>query len=200
MSLLNVQDLVDYMSNIVLSAGQRDAAREVLDGVQGEVEQFLNRRLEPVTVTETVQIDEDGYAQLSQSPIISITGVTLGDAAPLAVPPQPATIVPWSLNVRGLYVTYGLLAVGANAYLDPNYANGTAVVTYVAGIDGVNGPNAALLRLTILRVAAREMTNRHDDVLGVAEVTTTRPPPVQLIGLTDDDRKRIERMRRRVVA
>lgn len=194
MSLLSVQDLVDYMSGITLSAGQRDAAREVLDGVQGEVELYLNRVLEPVSVTETVQIDDNNYAQLSRSPIISITGVTVADGA------VPATVVPWSLNNRGLYVTYGLLAVGLNSYLDPNYSQGTVIVTYTAGIDGISGPNAALLRLTILRVAAREMTPRHDDVLGVAETRTVRPDPPPPIGLTDDDRRRIDRMRRRVVA
>lgn len=169
--IVGVEQLRAYMSNVRLNDAQWSAAEDVINGVEGEIALELNRPLTPQTVTETVEVDDDGYLMFSVTPVRSVT--SLQDGTGRTVPYQ---------TVRG--------AVRLDAY-----AALTVDVTYVGGLDGTNDP---LLKLEVLRIAAREMQNRHDDTLSV-KGTDRRDVPMQPIGLTDDDRRRLQRWRRRVV-
>lgn len=73
------------------------------------------------------------------------------------------------------------------------------VVKYVAGLAP---EDAADVRLAIMRVAARDVTDRHDDVLSVRDTDTRRErradPRVQ--GWTREELAAFDRLRRRTVA
>lgn len=171
MTLVKVDELIDYMSNITLKPDQREAVELILEGVQSEVETFLNRPTEPVLVTETLWPDANGYLYPSKTPVLEIVSMTRDGQA-----------ITWTAQSGGFYVGYGYTTTGT-------------VVTYKAGL-----PDDALrmVRLTILRVASREVQNKHDDTLSVKDLDANDVSPLPE-GLQDEDKARIGRWRRRVV-
>lgn len=170
--IVSVDELRTYMSEITLTPDQRTAARLVIEGVQSEIETYLNRSIEPVTRSEYLVSDHNGNVWPLHTPIVSVVSVTHANA------PLPFTL------------DDGLLAAGSP---------GSAVVlTYVGGIG--EGHRAHYhLRLEVLRIAMREMQTRHDDTLSVKDLNTTDTTPLP-IGLTEDDLKRIRRWKRRTIA
>lgn len=190
--IVSAPDLIDYMSGINLSAPQETAAAFVLAGIQADLERYLNRPLEPRVVTEKVSVDELTYAlATSVSPILSI----------------PSTS-PYVL-------------IGDRIYANSLYASGTLwtlshwdqaqfmTVTYTAGFDA--RPTSDLnnefadVRLAIMRVAAREMTNRHDDTVSVKGLETENVgeptgPQNGVQGWTMDELRMHDRLRKRVIA
>lgn len=178
--LVSVLELTDYLSSLDLNVPQHHAAELVLRGVQGEIETFLNRPLEPRTVVESLYPDAGGLLFPSVTPIISVASSTQAG--------YPVTLV-----VEGPV----LYTLGGAYYSIPGYS-APIVVSYVGGI-AADHPCLPHVRLEILRIAAREMTDRHDDTLGVQQLATDSPPQATAIGLTKEDEKRLDRWRRRVV-
>ena len=176
--IVSVDELVDYMSNVSLNADQREAAELVLEGVQAEVETYVNRSLEPGEYEELLTPDEAGYVYFTQTPVSEIISVNERPPTPLPVPYTPVSV--WH------DFTDGQLVVGAYA---------PVVVKYKFGLP----PHAyRFLKLEVLRIASREMEVRHDDTLGVTDLTARAATP-RPIALQDDDRLRLNRWRRRVV-
>lgn len=175
MTIVDADELRAYMSDVGLTASQLDTADLVLAGVQGEIEAYLNRPLELRTVTETLYQDPytGKYDEPSVTPVVSTTTL-------------------------GAYVRNGSLAFDYVTLSSPVLVGSRGVtVTYVGGLDGVNIPQ---LKLEVLRIASREMANKHDDSFGInANDFTRQQPQVKPEALTDDDRKRLERWRRRTV-
>lgn len=169
--IVSVEELIDYMSDVTLTSDQRTAAELVIEGVQGEIETFLNRSIEPVTRTEYLVVDHNGQIWPLHTPVISVTSIV-----------RDALAVPYTLEG-------GLLTGGTPGQ--------QVVVTYVGGFSNDHRAHNHL-RLEVLRLAAREMTNRHDDTLTVKDLDTTDSPPLP-IGLTEEDKGRIRRWKRRVV-
>lgn len=170
-AVIDVGDLTDYMSGIDLTAEQRSAADDVIDGVEQELSAYLNRPLTPVTVTETVTPEHDGTLFLKNTPVQSVTSITW----------PYGTITGWQVSEGG--VTIPLL------YSLP------VTVTYTGGIDA-SQINA--IRLGVLRVAAREMQNRHDDTLSVKELSTQGVPALPE-GWQDGELRRLQRWKKRVL-
>lgn len=168
--IVEVQDLQDYMSGVSFSIEQTAAAEEIIAGVQSEVEAFLNRPIEPETFTEMATVDSHGWIIPKKTPVISVSSVIMNNAP----------VTGWRLGDYGVYI-------GA--------PGGYVTLTYTAGLTGAD---AAMIRLTVLRVASREMQNRHDDTLSVKDLGTHDVAPLPE-GLQDEDRARIQRFRRRVV-
>lgn len=169
MTIVSVPELVDYMSNVTLTADQLEAAELVLEGVQGELEVYLNRPVEPREVTEVLQ-SLDGYVRPRITPVVQVLSVT------------GLATVPLYSKANGLYVGWA----------------GEWSVTYRAGIDGASKPD---IRLAILRVAAREMQNRHDDTLSVKDLRTDdeKQNPRYPEGWQEAELMRLSRYRRRVI-
>lgn len=173
--IVDVDALVDYMSNIELSPDQRTAAKDILEGVQGEVETYLNRPIERVETTEIVFPDATGRIWMTNTPVVSVSAVSDGNAVALDA--------------------VDFVAQG-NAIYSRAYAVAPYAITYVGGLDGANIKD---IRLCVLRVASREMQNRHDSTHSVKGLVTKDVAPLPE-GLQEEDKKRIERYRRRVIA
>lgn len=182
--IVSTSDLIDYMSGINLNAPQETAAEFVLAGIQADLERYLNRPLEPRTITETVRVDTDGRLHTTVSPIISVD------------------------STSGLMIQAGSLYVGSS--VGSTFTLGTfgmeeyRTVTYVAGIDARTDPQYADVRLSIMRVASREMTNRHDDTLSVKGLETDNVgeptgPQNGVQGWTYDELRMHDRLRKRVI-
>lgn len=166
MNLVSVQQLIDHMSDIDLTAEQQRAARVVLDGVEGEVRRFLNRPILPLEVTEqSVRVDpESGMLLTRHSPVLSLISpldgtVTLEDAR-----------------------LYGWGSAGP--------------VTYTAGL---LPDDLATVKLQVLRIAAREMQNKHDDVQGNSGIGDGEDAPAVAEGMQQEDRDRLRGLRKRVL-
>jgi hypothetical protein len=197
-SLASVEDLVAYMSNIQLEAEQYQAAELVLDGVEAEVEAFIGRPLVSGPQAETAYMSDNGtgFVRLAGTPVISvesvsILGQTLNTSSYQIGPGGIFLIMPY-INTPALFITsYGPSGITAPA--DPT---GVPIIVNYTG--GLPAAAARQLRLEILRIAANEMQNRHDDVLGVSGEGRTSPPPLLPVGLDDNARERLSRFKRRV--
>jgi hypothetical protein len=207
MAIVDVDDLRDYMSGIGLETSQWAAAEMVLDGVQHELELHINRPVQPTLVREWKSVQSDGYVRLSVTPVhtirsvVSAEGAVSPDGTAFTLSPLDKTDfennyankVPTAFNAYhpskgGLYLTdvgWGML--------------GTFVVVEYVG--GYVGWSDAAIRYKILEVAARIMTNNHDDTTSIADgvVRPASPDPVQARGWTEDELRRFDRIRRRVV-
>ena len=171
--IVSVDELRDYMSDIILKPGQLAAAARILAGVQRELERYCNRPLTRRERTETIRPDEDGRLWPTATPVVSVS--TLGYTAR-------------HNEITGGYGLAGGLG-GAQS----------VTVTYVGGIDGRNEADVAA---AIFRIAAREVTTRHDDTMSIKDLTARNEgEPVQRVplGLTDDEAKKLDRLRRRTI-
>ena len=177
MSLVTVNDLQEYMRDIDLTSSQQDAAELIISGVQGELERYCNRPLEPCEYTEIVRSDATGYAYLLNTPVVSITSITMSGAL-------AATPISVFEQVQGGFF------LGA-----PNYY---ATVVYTAGKNLFVGSELNAVRLAILRVAAREMQTNHDDTLSIKDGLEREPAPPQPRGWQRDELLQFDRFRRRV--
>lgn len=196
-TLVSVDELVGYMSNIKLGAGQYQAAEYVLEGVEAEIEAFIGRPLKTGPRTETTYMTDAnaGFIRLAGTPVtsvesVSILGQTLNTDAYQIAPGGLYLLMPY-LNTPALFITSG--PSGITTPIDP--IGVPILVSYTGGLP----PDAVrLLRIEILRIAAKEMTNRHDDTLSVKGTERNDKTPVLPYGLTDEARTRLSRFKRRV--
>ena len=173
--IVTVEMLKDYMSGIGLNADQAQGAEDILAGVQADLEHYLCRPLELQTVTEDVPLSESGFLETSVTPVVSVVG-------------------------NGYGLRFGRL--WQDVTRSPIFGAGTARITYTAGYDG-HDEKYANVRLAIMRVAAREVEQRHDDTLSVKDLSVRNEGEMQLrqrVGWLPEELARFDRMRRRVVA
>lgn len=171
--LVSVDELRAYMSGITLDDAQETAAAAVLQGVQAELERYLQRPVEPRWFTETAALGDDGSLLTSKTPVRQVVGTEL-------------------------VVRAGRLWPGPAFSQLLGY---TAIpITYEAGFDG-RLEEFADVRLAILRVASREMTDRHDDTRSVRDLDTRNEPgPPPVIGWTPEELSRFDRLRARTAS
>jgi hypothetical protein len=206
-NLVTVEDVLTYM-DIDFSNRQEDAAQMVIDGLEDELEAYLGRPITERSFTEQYVVPashvgsrtgpnfrnsgfnttgqqsdvvmlNDYILYLKQSPVVSITTITITAQGSTAT---PLTLV----EADDFYVRkYGvdIPTAGANDIID---------VTYVAGVDGTLVPS---FKLVILRAATRELQNMHDDVVGVKDLETRNVAPLE-IGFTDSEMRSVKRHRR----
>ena len=167
------------MSGIGLRADQRTAAEGVLAGVQGELETWLNRTCEIVDYTERVFAGYDGMIAPRWTPIQSVTSLS------------PV----YSDGTLGSVVAISYYQVKRN-YIEYDVLNGEEFqLIYSAGLDVRNIPT---LKHAILKVAARIMTNRHDDSMS-ARGTEGQPLESPLLeGWQEDELKKLDRWRHKI--
>lgn len=174
MSIVTVQELQDYMSGVGLAVDQQLALQDVLDGVQRELERYCQRPLERMERTEAVFPDDAGRLWPKATPIESVS--------------SPVGLYPNGAN--GLVGTYPAPALMFGGGVEP------VVLTYVGGLVGAEEDD---VRLAILRVAAREATDRHDDTRTVTDLEGRQAQRTDRreVGWTDDELKKFDRLRRR---
>jgi len=138
--------------HLFMGTEMETAASVILDGLQGQVEAYLGRPLETVTVTETPTTMVADGTLLSQTPVLSIT----------------------SLVLNGSTIDASLYAVrswGIFGWLAPDlYASSTCTVTYRAGLLEAKPHALAPIRRLILQAAKRSMAKLLADQVGLGEV------------------------------
>jgi|SRR5210317_173702 len=213
MALITVSDITTYM-DITLSNVQEDAAEIVIDGLQAELEAYLRRPIEQQSFTETYRIPDVGRGVVNQqyyynyttdpsttltspgiiytpmytlyldnSPVVSVSSVS--------ITPASASATATDQVAERDYITrdYGIELFNA-------FANDRVTVTYTAGLDG---SNIKVFKLLLLRAAAREMQNMHDDVVGLKDLTTRNVAPLET-GFSERELMSIKKYRRVRVA
>lgn len=165
--LASVDDLREYMSGINLRSDQTAAGTYVLDGVEATIIRYLRRPIQVVTVTDEVCFaDDQGIVYPLITPVVSLLSVF--DSQPLLRDPKSRNCL--------LGAPYGMYRI-----------------SYKGGLPGVSLPD---LRLIELRVAAREMQNKHDDAYTSKNLERTDEDP-KPISLQADDKASLNGLRRR---
>jgi hypothetical protein len=190
--------LKDYMSGINLKSFQEQAAEYVLQGVQAELEKYLNRWLEPREVTESVRVHSEGYLMTTKSPIVSLPDNSNYDLYGGRI---------WYFSAGSVFAGPPVSPI-FTASTWGGFDNQFFDVTYTAGYDARPENDEvgefADVRLGILRVASREMTNRHDDTLSVKSLSMANEgeptgPQNGVQGWTMDELRLHDRLRKRVI-
>jgi hypothetical protein len=205
--LVTVDDLLAYM-DIKFTNRQTRAAQFVLDGLQSELESYLRRPIEAGTFVEDYVIPFEGIGYpgtsffydysldttnnsvgvfqppvtiyLRNSPVVSVASVYISSPSSASVSPVVQTP-----NTDYIVQRYGIDLFRA-------FANDKVTVTYTAGLEG---DQIKIFKLLILRAAAREMQNMHDDVVGLKDLETRNVAPLTT-GFTEEELRSVRRWRR----
>lgn len=214
MALVTKADIVKYM-DISLTPLQEDTADIVIAGLQSELEAYLGRPVEVNTYTDEVHVmgsdhvgvpmgsffknydDSDAYTTsgawptiqtftdppetvyLRNSPVVTVTSVK-----------RTAASVGATEETLAEHTNYIVRRYGIDVY--SSSPNDKVKVTYTAGLAGGNIP---MFKLMILRAAAREMQNMHDDVVGIKDLDP-RETTLAEIGFTEKELLALKRYRR----
>lgn len=200
--LATVDELMTYMDQSRFSNRQEEVAELVLVGLQSELETILRRPIEVDEYVEEFRVDEtylngrnmflpmgDDYMSYVEKPYpIAVSNSPVSGISQVRVKIYPGD-GDWQVHEAGLDYTprkwgLDLYRVGANDIVE---------VTYSGGLDG---SAIAFLKLSILRAAAREMTNQVDDVVGLKDLQTNDVPQKQT-GFTEEEIRVLNRWKRK---
>lgn len=207
--LVSVSQLATYM-DIRFSNRQETAAEYVLEGLQSELEGYLRRPIEVNEFTETYIMDSNFVGVPTSSFFYNESLDTTQTTITYLQPPNtiylrnsPVSTVT-SVTIRqqteatGIVQTEGLDYVVRRYGIDVfrAFADDEVTIVYEAGL---NGENIKVFQLMILRAAAREMQNMHDDVVGVKDLSP-REVALQETGFLEKELAAVKRWRRTRVA
>lgn len=195
MALVTVEDLANYMSRTIAAGPAWNAAQEILDGLEGDLEAYLKKPIVPTDVeAEEVTITHGRNIYLAQTPVLSVTSFTVdGDVQD----PSWYSVKKWGLaDVFPGFMPSPLISP------DPVF-----LVTYRAGLPG-NDPMSPFGRkaaATIKRAAARDFNQVvREDAAGVARIGIEGTQidfhggvKAGAGGLTEDELSQFERWKRR---
>lgn len=186
MSIVSVPEFQNYMSGIKLTDVQNVAAQAVLDGVQSELEVYLNRNVQERRVKEVLPITRNGMVHVSNTPIVALYGVYNVSPVSGLAETTAIALTPSAWRIGGNFIRLGYAGFGGQVSVDYR--------------GGMNGDKIPGLKLAIMRVAAREFVHNHDDGMTVQN-TEMRPPadptPTSK-GWTVEELAKFDRYRRRV--
>lgn len=207
MALVSVDDLMAYM-DVSFSPRQKIGVQFILDGLHSELEEYLRR---PITVGNYEDffyvapgdsIDpnlssfyEFGYAPLDtvssynppvtlalkNTPVSSVTSVYVGRVG--------------SASAAGVLQTENLDYVVKGYGIDILYGLSPFDSVHVTYSGGLHGEDINAFKLLILRAAAREASNLHDDNRGIQDLET-RGATVNFTGFTEMELKSVKRRKR----
>lgn len=209
MTLVTADDLTAYMGGLELTDSQRGIVETViLPGVQQDLENYLNRPVEPIVVRESVKQADNGFLYFRVTPIHSILSIASSSGLSITLSSDvPSTLYnPDQLRELDEWGEPDLFGYQLDAFSSGGYVGYPTImrpmfyrVAYVAGYNGYVNEG---LKLDILRVAAREAEMQFDDTQSMrgggqeaAEDSDDRPK-----GWTEDELKKWDRLRRRVMA
>lgn len=210
MTLVTPDDLKQYMSNLNMSVKQKNAAALLLEGLQAELEMYINRTIEARFIRETVMTNLVGYAYLSQSPISKVFGVVVLEDGLLPDMLPTTEYLPGTFpdGVEDLPqydlvpADFGKNLIGPGGlYLGSPSA--WFVIDYQGGGDDFMAPYIPAIKNALLRVGSREFQHMHDDSVMLGEQGAS--PPVDNIppsgrGWQERELRQFDRIRRRVIA
>lgn len=203
--LVTVEELATYMDQPRFSNRQEETAELVLAGLQSELETIIRRPIEVEEYVEEFRVDEtyrngrniffpmsdDFMSYLEQPYSIAVTNSPVSAVSQVRVKIYPGD-GDWQVYEYGLDYTprkwgIDLYRVGANDIVEVTYSG------------GLNGPGIPFFKLSILRAAAREMTNQVDDVVGLKDLQTNDVPMKQT-GFTEEEIRVLQRWKRKQIA
>jgi hypothetical protein len=175
----------------------------IISGLQEELENYLNRPVEPIQIRENVFSDGKGCLYLSVTPVHKI--VSYGVNSTFALPgivgeiPSPMERDPSLLDdsrvIDKSNVDHNLLLPGGMQGLWPNTGY---LVEYIGGY---NGYTINSIKLALKRVAAREIATNHVDTsglrIGITEQTDSGDQ--RYLGWAGEEFNRLQRYRRRLI-
>jgi hypothetical protein len=204
--LVSIVELERYM-DIKFSNRQLHAAEYVLEGLQSELETWLRRTIEVLTLTETYVVESNSVGvptssffydvsldtterpmtwfhppytlYVRNSPISSVETITVTSPTPGSVP---------EVLVEG--TDYVVRRYGVDIYR--TFANDSIEIEYSAGLAG---SEIKIFRLLILRAASREMQNMHDDVVGIKDLETRNTAPLTT-GFSEEELRSVKKWKR----
>jgi hypothetical protein len=205
--LVSVNDLQIYM-DVNFSNRQQDAAEFVLEGLQGELEAYLRRPVEPLEDIEEVHVIEASDIGIPASSFFYSQSLDTAQTT-IAEIMQPLftlhlrntpVIEVSSVTVRQQMAEDAVEQVAERDYVVRRFgidlyrarANDIVTVTYSGGLAGDGIP---YFKSLILRAATREMQNMHDDVVGVKDLSTRNVAPMET-GFSERELMSVRRYRR----
>jgi hypothetical protein len=208
MTLITSDELIAYMGGVKLTPKQLGITEMViLPGVQQELENYLNRPVEPVIVREAVRANETGFLYFRVTPIHEIRSVALSDGTniPLATvpasevvnPDQLRTMEEWGVPELYGYQLTGYVGLPSGYYPAIGMGRPFYRVEYIAGYNGFL--NEAL-KLDVLRVSAREVEMQFDDSMSLrgGQTEAASDSDNREKGWTQPELQKWDRLRRRV--
>lgn len=206
MTLVAVKELTDYMGQLTLTGVQEGITDSViLPGVQQDLENYLNRPVEPIVVREALRPNDRGFLWFRVTPIHQILAVTRSDGPTVPVPAGPTTeIDPGELRLLDEWGAPELFGFQLDTPFSGGYYGYPSFVQppyYIAEyIAGYNGYVNEALKLDIMRVAAREVEMQFDDTMSIRGGTTeaAQDSDTRVKGWTEDELRKWDRLRRRV--
>lgn len=208
--IVSVEELRAWMNQPNFNEEQEFAASMALAGTQDDLEEYLNRPVEPVQMRELLVADAQGYVTPSITPILKVLSVTAAtdvgfDLSGWATPYMPPVMErdPLIDPTNGRMQDNLLPVVGDPIILASGIFAGFPFSQFaVEYIGGYNGFHINGMKKAIMIVASRSMAPNHDKSFslrkGDPEKSPETDPRVQ--GWTEDELKQWERQRRRVMA
>lgn len=144
--LVKMTEVREFMNSPRFAAPQEQAAERAIKGLEGQLRTYLRTSLVPEDRTERLWVDSQGYATVKNSPINSVTSVTV----------DPDGVV----DVSGYGLTGPFKVWGNSVYVGVHNAHQHVLVTYNGGPDHRNNED---MRYAIMTVAARALAPRHDE-------------------------------------
>jgi len=202
--IVSAEELRVHLGSPTWNSAKAANAQGILNGLQSELEEYLNRPLTQVHTREVAMTDAGGYLNLKYTPVTRVLNITQVDENF-----DPALIasvtVPALQSDTGVERTYDgtlnpvgdpLIVPGGLYYGIPN---SFYVIEYVAGYVG----DLSGVRSDMLRIASREFVMNNDDTINfrqdnAAEAKQSDNNPVK--GWTPDELRKHDRKRRRVIA
>lgn len=207
MTLVSVDDLMDYMGGLTLTQTQIDHTNNfILPGIQQDLETYLNRPVEPIIVREGLRPDDRVFLWFRVTPIHVVQSVTRSDGSAVTletIPLAPTISNPADLRIYdewGVPELYGYqLSAFSSGYVGYPVMSSAPyyIATYVAGYNGY--VNEALM-LDIMRVSAREVEMQFDDTLSLrgGQTEAASDSDNRTKGWTQEELMKWDRLRRRV--
>lgn len=207
--LVSLDEFRAYMGGITLTAMEANVATGIISGVQGELENYLNRPVELVQIREIATLNDQGVLYLTVTPVKKILNISRkrqGDVFEddVYLTPEPM--------YRDVVLDNDDRLWDKTEYVRTNYAlapggvrmSGNAGsqywVEYVGGLPG-NHPGIPAMKRAILTVAARDWSSKSVANAGqrIGQLESTEVGDARFLGWSDDELKRLQRYRRRIV-
>lgn len=221
MTIVTSDELADYLNGVTWSLSQTNhIANVVLPGIQQELENYLNRPIEPMHVREARQPDCDGRIWPTVTPVIKMISIDYSPVGgsvqtpnpplyvPAALSPDPGVAREWDPAITPTQAPNWLVQQQGSSFItipgftwDPSMSVTMPGYVLIEYIGGYNGYIDTALKLDILRVAAREVERVYDNAVtltdGAAQQKVSSDPRTK--GWTPDELAQWDRLRRRVV-
>jgi len=166
MALISVDDIVAIIGDTTIDSDDETILQFYIDFAQGELEAWLCRPITVETFTTVAVSDADGRVYLPNTPIVSVTSVTIET---ILQDTDYYTITPWGLEMG--FSSYASSLTSESAYLY-DWKEPEITVVYTAGLDAPQAINSAIVGVVIRQWNERKAGLAKDasSALGIKEM------------------------------